>query len=316
MAHPFEVSNFNSFDLPFPTYQEPKEIGNFSLDANREFVLGSEGCKYLILPADSNRVRFDLNKGYEQAIKKNFQSPEKLDNLLKWFLNSKQLKTNLSADFVCYRGLLSLLLCTPYEKNDGWIICATKYDNIIYLCQYDTPEKIEREQNATDREKRMSSWGYKFEQYLSSTNVSEKPNVNEPVNENEEFCAVVRTRLNSHILVFGAEMDCVSPSTSNSSSMSRYVELKTNRIISSQRQERNFQRYKLLKWWSQSFLIGIREIVCGFRDDEGIVHNVETFPLKEIPKSAKGMWNPNVCMNFCEKFLSYVKQCVMKSDPR
>jgi len=43
-------------------------------------------------------------------------------------------------------------------------------------------------------------------------------------------------------------------------------------------------RYKLLKWWAQSFLIGISKIVCGFRDDDGIVREIREFQTSEIPK--------------------------------
>ena len=43
-------------------------------------------------------------------------------------------------------------------------------------------------------------------------------------------------------------------------------------------------RFKLIKWWAQSFLIGIPEIVCGFRDDNSIVHRLESFKTLDIPK--------------------------------
>lgn len=42
-------------------------------------------------------------------------------------------------------------------------------------------------------------------------------------------------------------------------------------------------RFKLIKWWAQSFLVGIPQIICGFRDDEGIVHRLEKFNVQEIP---------------------------------
>ena len=32
-----------------------------------------------------------------------------------------------------------------------------------------------------------------------------------------------------------------------------------------------------MKWWAQSFLVGIPKIVCGFRDDDGVVKNVQHF---------------------------------------
>jgi RAT1-interacting protein len=47
------------------------------------------------------------------------------------------------------------------------------------------------------------------------------------------------------------------------------VELKTNRLTEHPRQQANFERHKLLKFWIQSFLAGVPHICCGFRDDFG-----------------------------------------------
>lgn len=67
-----------------------------------------------------------------------------------------------------------------------------------------------------------------------------------------------------------------------------YVELKTNKMILSERDKWTFERYlapcrkcqsrianpctrhKLLKFWAQSFLAGVPYIVVGFRDENGI----------------------------------------------
>lgn len=46
-------------------------------------------------------------------------------------------------------------------------------------------------------------------------------------------------------------------------------------------------RHKLLKWWCQSFLVGIETIYCGFRDDNGVVTSVKEFRVRDLPKMAK-----------------------------
>lgn len=71
----------------------------------------------------------------------------------------------MDTDFICRRGALTKILCTPYEKYD-WIIYASKYRGTIYLCEFYTSEKEQRHVNATTQERRVSSWGYKFEQYM------------------------------------------------------------------------------------------------------------------------------------------------------
>uniref|UniRef100_A0A1I7XBI5 Decapping nuclease n=1 Tax=Heterorhabditis bacteriophora TaxID=37862 RepID=A0A1I7XBI5_HETBA len=73
-----------------------------------------------------------------------------------------------------------------------------------------------------------------------------------------------------------------------------------------------------LKWWLQSFLIGIKNIVVGFRDNHGIVGSVRT---EDLPK--RGEWNGNACLNLLSSVLSTVRSqlssdglaCVVRFDP-
>jgi RAT1-interacting protein len=76
-----------------------------------------------------------------------------------------------STDFVCFRGLLTMLMCTPYEMNDDWIICATKWKGIIFLCARETEKKRLYRAQLSERDRQFTSWGYKFEQYMSSGTV-------------------------------------------------------------------------------------------------------------------------------------------------
>ena len=82
-----------------------------------------------------------------------------------------------------------------------------------------------------------------------------------PVNENEEFCSVFRTRLGHHSMVYGAEMDGFRMKTPSEGPLNpddidlnqdgHFIELKTNRIIDSPRLE---SRYKN----PRNFLFGFR----------------------------------------------------------
>lgn len=46
-------------------------------------------------------------------------------------------------------------------------------------------------------------------------------------------------------------------------------------------------RFKLIKWWAQSFLVGIPTIICGYRDDGGVVRSLEKMETLKIPQRAK-----------------------------
>lgn len=325
-----KVDSPSKYEGRFPHFSEPHEIGCFSLDCDRKYCDDKHQLKYIVMPRRLSGLCMDLNNGYSKTIKKDFGKTEKLNTLLKWIVSHQErvkqtyqdhlVSSNLKMSFVCFRGLLTAVSATIYENKEDWLICATKFRSVIYLCAFDTEQDINRREKMTEREKLMCSWGYKFEQYMTADSVNGKPNTSVPVNEKEEFCSVMKGKLGNHTILFSAEVDGEDPAfynnpNHNPTSMQQYVELKTSRIISNERQHRNFCRYKLIKWWLQSFLAGVPQIVCGFRDDDGIVRDLEVFKVQSIPKLACDLWSPAACFNFCCCFLDYVKYCVVKDDP-
>lgn len=92
-------------------------------------------------------------------------------------------------------------------------------------------------------------------------------------------------------------------------------------MIESERDSRSFERYKLLKFWSQSFLAGVPLVVVGFRNDDGIggeqrasscsakksffvtlfhvVQSVQHLMTLEMPQfvgKKRGMWVQSLCL--------------------
>ena len=141
---------------------------------------------------------------------------------------------------------------------------------------------------------------------------------NTVVNTNEEFCSVVRTRLNENSIICGAEVDCCIKGD-KSNPPSNYVELKTTRIMLNYRQQENFGRYKLLKFWAQSFLAGIPKIVVGMRDDNGIVRGLTSYKTTSIPgicnKQYTKKWDANIALNFLDAILNWLKRVVVIDNP-
>lgn len=67
-----------------------------------------------------------------------------------------------------------------------------------------------------------------------------------------------------------------------------------------------FER-KLLKFWAQSFLLGVPKIIVGFRSKEGILRRLEEVETKNLPGMMKqrgdNSWDGNICINFTASFL-------------
>lgn len=167
----------------FPSISQPKIIGSFSLDENRQYIADARNCKYVYSKYQSDRVCYDLNEGMEQVIRKpELCTEEKITHLLEFILRNKEKLRNisnvtenriLSTDFVCFRGLLRLIMCSPYERRDPWSILATKYKGTIYLCDLETEKKRTDRMNQTEASKRICSYGFKFEQYILSGKFSQ-----------------------------------------------------------------------------------------------------------------------------------------------
>jgi len=58
-----------------------------------------------------------------------------------------------------------------------------------------------------------------------------------------------------------------------------------------------FRKYKLSKWWAQSFLAGIPRVMTAFRDDRGFVTNLDIIETQSMPRQAAleaYSWKPSV----------------------
>lgn len=86
--------------------------------------------------------------------------------------------------------------------------------------------------------------------------------------------------------------------------------MKTSAEIKNDRDMVKYER-KLLKFWAQSFLLGVPKIIVGFRDQNGIVHRMEEVETYTIPSKVKKLgratWDGNICINFAAAFLECMK---------
>lgn len=62
-----------------------------------------------------------------------------------------------------------------------------------------------------------------------------------------------------------------------------------------------------MKFWIQSFLLGVPKIIVGFRNRHGILTDVEEIETEKIPdtvqRRGKATWNGDMCVNFAAEFL-------------
>ncbi|KAM6182387.1 decapping and exoribonuclease protein isoform 2-T2 [Erethizon dorsatum] len=310
---------------PFPFYRRPSELGCFSLDAQRQYHGDARALRYYSPPPTNGPgPNFDLRDGYpDRYHPRDEEVREGLDHLLRWLLEHRgQLEGGpswLAGAIVTWRGHLTKLLTTPYERQEGWQLAASRFQGTLYLSEVETPAARAQRLARPPLLRELMYMGYKFEQYMCADKPGSSPDPSGEVNTNVAFCSVLRSRLGNHPLLFSGEVDCTDPHAPSTQPPTCYVELKTSKEMHSPGQWRGFYRYKLLKWWAQSFLPGVPNVVAGFRNPEGFVCSLKTFPTMEMFEHVRNDhdgWNPSVCMNFCAAFLSFAQSTVVQDDPR
>lgn len=305
---------------PFPRFQQPKIIDGFSLEQDRSFAKEPRKfLKYWRRP-ERGSFDFDLNLDYESYV----PGPKgvHINTLLGFIGQNKSLLCpaagkGLAADFVCYRGLLTQVFVTPYFTRDPWCVLATKYKGTVYLCNYVSPERM-REYEARDTEYsiKCSYYGKNFERFVLTEDplVQKIPTPSGPLQDIEEFNLALTTKLEGWRIIYAAEVDGVEDDSGVQNKDSarldalRFVEVKTRMADWTEKQYQNYVKFKLPKWWCQSFLVGVDTIYAGFRSREGRVREIEPLAVSQIPKMAQGVWSPAVMVRFGADFLSTVQE--------
>ncbi|KAI0316916.1 RAI1 like PD-XK nuclease-domain-containing protein [Amylostereum chailletii] len=158
------------------------------------------------------------------------------------------------------------------------------------------------------RQRIQSYYGYAFESWSTASAPEGRPGWGGDVDTNVQWCSVVKTKLGDTRIVIGGEVDCVRGSYNGRND--RMVELKTSMNIRNPRDEARFEK-KLLKFYFQSFLLGVPEIVVGFRTPKGQLSTLQTFKTMQIPRMVRGKpdaWDPQVCLEWGDTFLTWLRQ--------
>lgn len=203
------------------------------------------------------------------------------------------------ASIVSWRGNLTKLLIAPFSKDivEVGLRCS---DGVVLMDVRETAEEVARQRAMTPYQRQLAYSGYRFEQMCTEgADLAQAP---DPA---RAFCIVVSTKLGQHRLVLAAEVDC----TARAGDTSCLIELKTSRTTNTERARETFQRHKLLRYWAQSFLVGVDTIVCGKRDEDLKLRSIERLRTLDIPRMVRDVphqWRASTCLVFVDRLLSWI----------
>ncbi|KAI1214890.1 RAI1-domain-containing protein [Annulohypoxylon truncatum] len=327
MANTFNIQPVVRFDGECEAVKRPKEIACFSYDDKREFHLDDRSLQWYYPP----ELGADLSGGFDQFDKHDNSKDEHIDSLLKTIMAYEEEEgKKIDVEFVTWRGMMTKILSTPFEDRDGFEMNATFYQGCIFIEEnHAYGLALMQEQQQNQRKPRrgqmspdvMTYWGYKFETLsclprpwgeVSRAFIENRDK--EVVNNKAQYCSVVRTGIGKSTLCIGGEVDAIWDSKpAEKGAPINWIELKTSVEIRDDRTMQNFER-KLMKFWIQSFLLGVPKIIVGFRSQQGILTKIEEIQTAKIPETAakRGVrtWNANVCINFASAFLEWLKSTI------
>ncbi|KAK7016290.1 RAI1 domain-containing protein [Favolaschia claudopus] len=309
-----------------PAFQQPTQIISFSYTPARKLEFTNSALRFLAaLPP-----RPQLSYAYERWQRRPETRP-RIDGLLR-ALSTARAKNHPSlangVGAVGWRGVLTRIMTAPYEERDGWDMNVMCVDGVLYFEEHLDEAKLRAKNDLAPRQRLNTYYGYAFESYCTSEkpSTSNVPCVNVPqapgdppgwggdVDTNVQWCSVVRTKLGDTRLVIGGEVDCVRGTYT--SKTDTFVELKTSLVIRGAQDEMRFEK-KLLKFYMQSFLLGVPEILVGFRTPSGEITTTQTFKTVELPRLVRGKahgWDPRRCFAWGNELLEFLKKNVPSSS--
>ncbi|KAF1933428.1 RAI1-domain-containing protein [Didymella exigua CBS 183.55] len=334
-THRFPIQPLNRFQGASASIKRPREVAHFSYDDNHEYRDDDSSINYYVPPPMGTDMKegFDTFKHYEEK-----EDPH-LDSLLKALIykeGNDASAAKIKADFVTWRGMMTKIMTAPYDNFAEFSMFATLHDGTIYI-EEDFPSRAAARAAESSRppprhqhpdqqsQAMMAYWGYKFETLSliptpPSTTPPDQIRIHQQsiTSNHAQYCSIVHTSFGTHRLLLGGEVDgLLSPKPSNPSDSIPWVELKTAEELPPRERQQHrdvlkFER-KLLKFWAQSFLLGVPKICVGFRSKAGILRGLQMFNTHELPgmvRRGTGCWDGNVCINFAVGFLEWLQGVV------
>ncbi|CZT13320.1 probable Protein RAI1 [Rhynchosporium graminicola] len=312
MSSTFEIQPIGRFVGQSAAIKRPKEIACFSYDDKHQFRLDDSSIRYYYPPA----IGADLSRGFDTFEKLDDEADDHLDSLLKAIMALEQeTGKRVETDLITWRGMMTKIMGAIFSDRDGFL-----EENHEYKRQSQARQSRQVSQPGRPSQDMMSFWGYKFETLcLLPKTWDETPRdyienrENEIVNNHAQYCSVVKTGIGRTTMVLGGEVDALWDSKPKDGGPINWVELKTSAEIRHDGDLMNLER-KLMKFWIQSFLLGVPKIIVGFRTQDGFLKRVEEMDTASIPSTVKrrgkGTWDGNMCINFASGLLDFLKATI------
>ncbi|KAI0267639.1 RAI1 like PD-XK nuclease-domain-containing protein [Gloeopeniophorella convolvens] len=291
-------------------FQQPLPLITFSYDESRRLDFSDAAMRYYVEPPRGA----DLGYGYERWARRP-EEKGRLDGLLRAVSEIRRRENGGPVvGVVSWRGVMTKIMTAPYEERDGWELNIMVNNGTLYLEEFISDSRLQEKNNMAPHHRLQTYYGYAFESWCTASSPNSSPGWGGDVDTSVQWCSVVKTKLGDTRIVIGGEVDCVRDRyTGRNDTM---IELKTSMNIRGPQDEARFEK-KLLKFYFQSFLLGVPEIVVGFRTPKGQLTTLQSFKTLHIPRMVRGKpgaWDPQICLGWGDAFLAWIKRNVTSAS--
>lgn len=353
---PLAVLGRPTMALPPVSVQQPILMATFSYDEKKSLCFDNSAKRwYKMPPTQENSAQgADLNVGFERYQEKP-HVPDPLDSVLYTIMHQIRVGRSreeavqgkpsvpvdslehemLRAQLVTWRGILTKL-CTawschveaPLMFREGFELNVMMLGDTLIMEEVPPPifqrQHMQSNPPKSRRSQLSSYYGYSFESYCTKerpgyVQTSGPPGWGGDVNTNVQWGHIVKTKLGHTRIIIGGEVDCVEKLDAGTDhEREGVVELKTNLQIQNE-EDQNRLDAKMLKVYMQSFLLGVRSIVIGFRDQRGTLLSQTSYRTADLPRMVRGHtveWNANDNLAFGAAMIDFIRHVVRTETER
>lgn len=302
----------------FPKLSKPQLVGEYSLSSGLDYENSDARIRYM------ERISaITCPISLRKTVDPHLEDDEEfcLRDLQNMFLflgsSTERLHMLLCHDIICSRGVLELLMCSPYDYTKNWTIAVSKFRNTMYMCEVQNEELGQARFDIERLNKRIKDSLLKNLRQKCLVSMADKvvqTETDRQTKDSGQYYGVFSLEIIGIRLLFDAPLLAEYPLNQFMGAPRKFVDLQMRLDTMNRTEWAVHNRTEVLAWWVQCFLVGIENIYVAYYSNDSVVHRIKNTAVRELYEECKNDWSANSCANFLARFLGAIKKLLASVD--